>query len=66
VSPVGLRVALRFPVRICALITQNGDAYVDFALETQAAEIGREIREFLKANPLRRIFNSCHEPFQVA
>lgn len=28
-APVGLRVALRFPERITALITQNGNAYVE-------------------------------------
>ena len=28
-APVGLRVALRFPDRIAALITQNGNAYVE-------------------------------------
>jgi pimeloyl-ACP methyl ester carboxylesterase len=28
-APVGLRVALRFPDRISALITQNGNAYVE-------------------------------------
>jgi pimeloyl-ACP methyl ester carboxylesterase len=28
-APVGLRVALRFPNRIAALITQNGNAYVE-------------------------------------
>jgi pimeloyl-ACP methyl ester carboxylesterase len=28
-APVGLRVALRFPERISALITQNGNAYVE-------------------------------------